>query len=830
MTKFDNGYDLVVGLPLHSLKKSFWGAQYMTALTDKLKAWLPSDMKLADQHVEAGREQWFARTRLNVIDWYPQAALNLICMGLLIFAAGHQLGMVFCIVAAFVSPLPTIGVGLLYDRMRSIAEPDHVKILKHRSNLVVVNALVWACLFGWAISAASGWPLIAVLALALYRLVLTGQMCLSIPYHGTLAMAILAAGAGAGMIVGGGWAGAIGAVIVALMAHSLYSIVFNLYYMFATRRLRTRTLREANETVQILLSDYDENASDWLWHSDENGYFVDPSRRFADAAGMSQGDLAKLRIGNLAEHAPELHKLYAMVKNEHSFRNHRLKVTINGETRWWATSGKPLRDASGKMIGYRGFASDVTEVRAAEEQISYMAHYDILTGLGNRAMFSHELHRALERRRDDEVVAVLYVDLDHFKSVNDGFGHGIGDQVLATAARRIEAELGQRDVAARLGGDEFSVVVPRAISTDDVLKLAQKIVDSICQPMQLDRLTLQIGCSVGVAFGPHDAGSPEALLRCADLALYHAKEQGRGCLSAYDRDMHEAMQDRRQLTSDLRLAVNRGELELYYQPLVEVKTGKTQGYEALLRWNHPERGLVSPADFIPIAEETGLIVPIGEWVIRTGLDELARWPDHLSLAVNLSPVQIRSENLLPLLVQALATTGVDPGRFELEITESVLLHDSDDNVATLHKLKALGLRIALDDFGTGYSSLNYLRCFPFDKIKIDRSFVDQLKDRPENQAIVDAVVGLANNLHMATTAEGVECEEQLEELKRNGCVQAQGFYFQRPRPAEALSITRIESSSMRMASSVVAIGSPAEQAKDEPEIKRARAPRRRKRA
>ena len=453
-------------------------------------------------------------------------------------------------------------------------------------------------------------------------------------------------------------------------------------------------------------------------------------------------------------------------------------------------SGKPLFNAEGDIAGYRGFASDITDTRQAEEKIAYLAHYDVLTGLGNRAMFAAELERMIARLRPEKSLAVLYVDLDHFKSINDGYGHGVGDQVLATAAQRLKSHLGPNDIAVRLGGDEFAVILSSALNKQAMLNVAQNIVDAISMPMHIERLHLHVGVSVGVAFYPDDAATPTQLLRCADLALYHAKEQGRGCSSAYDRDMHELMQERRQLTSDLRLAVSRGELELYYQPLIEIQTGETQGYEALLRWHHPTRGMVSPDDFIPIAEETGLIVAIGEWAIRTGLEELARWPKHLSLAVNLSPVQIRNENLINVIVQALGANNVDPSRFELEITESVLLHESEENVATLHQLRALGIRIALDDFGTGYSSLNYLRSFPFDKIKIDRSFVDQLNHRPENQAIVDAVVGLANNLQMATTAEGVENENQLEELRRNGCLQAQGFFFERPRPADALGLAR----------------------------------------
>ncbi len=753
-------------------------------------SWLPSDMKLADQEVAPGREDWFARTRLNVIDWYPQLPMNLVCLALLCMSSWEQLGLSFCVAAMMIGPLPTLSVSLLYRQAKRAAPVNHVRVLRARSIIAVINAATWAGLLGWALSRLQGWPLAAVFALALYRLMMTGLVCFSVPFIGTLAMAILVSGIGGGLIVNGGWAGAVAAIVVALFAHSLYSVQFNLYYMFATRRLRTRTLREANETVHLLLNDYDENSSDWLWQTDADGNFVEPSRRFAEASGLSSEALAAKRIGHLAAHGAELRKLYTHIREAKAFREHALPVTVGGAQRWWSISGRPLFDANGDIAGYRGFASDITDAKAAEERIAYMAHYDMLTGLGNRAMFTRELERSLSRLRGDAILAVLYVDLDHFKSVNDGYGHGVGDQVLAHAARLIEAELGPHDIAARLGGDEFAVILTRLDQAEHALDVAQRIVDSVCEPMQLDRLHLQVGVSVGIAFGPGDADASEQLLRCADLALYHAKEQGRGCASVYDRDMHEAMQDRRQLTSDLRLAVSRGELELYYQPLVEVQTGITQGYEALLRWHHPVRGMVSPADFIPIAEETGLIVSIGEWVIRAGLDELATWPEHLSLAVNLSPVQIRSDNLIAVVVQALGASGVDPKRFELEITESVLLHDSEENAAILHKLRDLGVRIALDDFGTGYSSLNYLRSFPFDKIKIDRSFVDQLKDRPENQAIVDAVVGLANNLSMATTAEGVENEEQLDELRRNGCVQSQGFYFQKPLPASALSVDR----------------------------------------
>ncbi len=766
----------------------------------KRRVWLPSDMQLAYQEVAPERADWFARTRLNVIDWYPQTTLNAVCVALLCLIAGRDLGLSFCAFVVALGLLPTVAVHILYHQARAGHAVDHVRVLWGRAVISTANAAVWSGLFGWALATTNGLIMAAVLALALYRMMMTALICFSIPFVGTLNLFLLSCGIGAGLIVSGGWAGFAIAAIVALAGHSFYSVSFNLYYMFATRRLRTRTLREANETVHLLLSDFDENSSDWLWQTDKDGNYVEPSVRFAQAAGVLPSELAKLRIGHMAHHGTELRKLYGYVRAGEAFRDHQLPVKVGEETRWWSVSGKPLNDSEGQIIGYRGFASDVTLARQAEERISHMAHYDVLTGLGNRAMFSVELDRRLSRlspevecqHRDKRHVAVLYVDLDHFKTINDGYGHGIGDQLLAIAAQRIAGQIAGKGIAARLGGDEFAVILTGISDSQSVIAIGQAIVDAVSAPMEIERLRLEIGASVGIAFAPGDADTRDNLLRCADLALYHAKEQGRGCLSVYDRDMHEAMQERRQMTSDLRLAISRGELALHYQPLIEIKTGEVQGYEALLRWQHPTLGAISPADFIPIAEETGLIVPIGEWVIRTGLDELASWPEHLSMAINLSPIQIRSDNLIPVLIQSLASSGVAPPRVELEITESVLLHDSEDNVAVLHRLREMGLRIALDDFGTGYSSLNYLRSFPFDKIKIDRTFVDSLNDRPENQAIVDAVVGLAANLNMGTTAEGVESLLQLEELKRNGCVQAQGFLFDRAQPSHLLPFERVK--------------------------------------
>jgi diguanylate cyclase (GGDEF)-like protein len=414
-----------------------------------------------------------------------------------------------------------------------------------------------------------------------------------------------------------------------------------------------------------------------------------------------------------------------------------------------------------------------------------MARYDSLTDLPNRAFFDETLQRALTRHKLP-LQAALYIDLDHFKLINDSLGHGIGDQVLKQAAFRIESCVGLHDIVARLGGDEFAVLLPDITDWQSAIDVADAIIGKIAQAVFIDDVNIAMSASVGLAFAPDDAKTADDLLRYADLALYDAKERGRNCHSIYSPEMYEAAQARRLIEADLRTAVSCNQLELYYQPLVKIEDDSIIGYEALLRWNHPEQGQIQPAVFIPIAEETGLIVEIGEWVIRNALQEVALWPEHLSVAVNLSPTQMRSPNLIPTVMDALAVNGVAPGRLEMEITESVLMQDTEANLAILHQLKAAGIRIALDDFGTGYSSLNYLRSFPFNKIKIDRCFVDGIAERNDSRAIIHAVIGLANSLGMVTTAEGVERKDQLFELKIEGCHQAQGFLYSRPVPASEI--------------------------------------------
>jgi diguanylate cyclase (GGDEF)-like protein len=382
--------------------------------------------------------------------------------------------------------------------------------------------------------------------------------------------------------------------------------------------------------------------------------------------------------------------------------------------------------------------------------------------------------------------AVLCLDLDRFKSVNDALGHPFGDKLLRHVAERIRGCVREGDTVARLGGDEFAVLQGNISEPSEASLLAARLNAAISAPFDLDGHQVVIGVSVGIAFAPSDADDPDQLLKSADMALYRAKSDGRGTYRYFEREMDALMQARRELELDLRRAIAESEFELYYQPLINLTSGKICGFEALLRWNHPTRGLIPPTDFIPLAEETEMIVPIGEWVLRQACLEATKWPAELRVAVNLSTVQFKKRDLADIVSGALADAGLAPKRLEVEITESVLLLNNEATLTTLHQLREIGVRISMDDFGTGYSSLSYLRSFPFDKIKIDRSFVHDLPTSQDSMAIIRAVTGLGASLGMATTAEGVETEEELAHLKREGCTEAQGYLFSRPKPASEL--------------------------------------------
>ena len=426
---------------------------------------------------------------------------------------------------------------------------------------------------------------------------------------------------------------------------------------------------------------------------------------------------------------------------------------------------------------------DVTALRAAQSRISFMARHDLLTGLPNRAVLREDLERAFSRNKRGEELALLCLDLDRFKPVNDTLGHAAGDALLRQVAERLLACARESDLVVRLGGDEFALVQFGTAQPASSTVLARRLIDAMAQPFDLDGHTVHIGTSIGIAVAPFDGDNPETLMRNADLAMYRAKSEGRGTLRYFEPEMDARMRERRGLEADLRQALARGEFALDYQPQFDTDSRSVVGVEALLRWHHPQRGLVSPIDFIGLAEETLQIVPIGHWVLQQACRDALAWPTDVRVAVNVSALQFRDGSLLHSVLTALKASGLPPRRLELEITETVLARDAQQALATLHDLRSRGVRVAMDGFGTGYSSLRNLRSFPFDRIKIDRSFVRDAATNPDTQTIIHAIAALGRGLRMQITVSGVETPEQLRAVRAQGCTEIQGFLYSRPRPA-----------------------------------------------
>ena len=545
-------------------------------------------------------------------------------------------------------------------------------------------------------------------------------------------------------------------------------------------------VEEQKELIAMLLREFEENASDWLWGTDARHCLTHVSERMVKVTQLPEQALRGRPLGHWGTEEG-CRQLDQCLAKRAPFRDIRLPVRISGAERWWSLTGKPVFDGGGAFVGYRGVGSDVTAAKQSEEQIAYLARHDSLTELPNRVLFQDGLRHACARsERDEGGFALLCLDLDEFKAVNDTLGHATGDALLVAVGKRLLGCVRDGDVVARLGGDEFAIIVTDADAAR-AASLARRIVERVSEPFHIEGMTLGIGVSIGIAMAPGDGTNPQALMRCADLALYRAKADGRSTWCFFEADMDARAQAKRAMQADLRLALLRDELMLYYQPIIDLTTLKVAGVEALLRWQCPGRGIVSPADFIPIAEESGLIVLIGEWAIRRACQDAARWPDGVRVAVNLSPVQFRTSALVEVVKAALAQSGLAPDRLELEITESIFLEATAATLASLHELRALGVRVALDDFGTGYSSLSYLRSFPFDKIKIDRSFIRDLVENRDSNAITQAITGLAANLGMVTTAEGVETQDQVRVLRERGCTQVQGYLFARPEPPEHMT-------------------------------------------
>ncbi len=580
-----------------------------------------------------------------------------------------------------------------------------------------------------------------------------------------------------------------------------YVLLTLAYAIYANRNFIDRIgneirLEEQTEVIGLLLRDFVENSSDWLWETDGQLRFKHVSLRMAQVARVPAEELCgssletlvtQIADGSGGEHVSTL---LNVLSGRSSFRDIAIPVRGAGETRWWSMTGKPLFDKHGVFTGYHGIGSDITAARRSTEQISYLAHHDSLTSLPNRTLFTDVLTRSCSRIETEDL-ALLCLDLDGFKAVNDTMGHAVGDVLLTAVADRLRRCIREGDVAARLGGDEFAIIMANA-TPGDAVQMASRIVERISRPYGLDGQSVEIGVSIGVVLAQPEECEPSKLLRNADLALYRAKAEGRRTWRLFDPAMDQQVQDRQLLRAELRGAIERNELRLEFQPIIGLSSGRVVAVEALLRWLHPTRGSVPALEFVQIAEEADLIGSIGAWVISQAIEEAASWPSSVVVAVNLSPLQFRDTNLVTIITDTLQVHDFPPARLELEITESILLRPTEQTLDTLRRLRDLGVRIALDDFGTGYSSLSYLRRFPFDTIKVDRSFVSDLEHDKAASAIIKAVIDIARSMGMTVTAEGVETEEQAEILQASGCERVQGFLFSRPRSAAEVRLYMVE--------------------------------------
>ncbi len=555
--------------------------------------------------------------------------------------------------------------------------------------------------------------------------------------------------------------------------------------------LASNVLHEKSETVSLLLREFEDSGADWLWQTDTGRCVTHASPRFARALDseprtIEAQPLLKLIAGDSWEtgrYPDELHDLAEKLKRRESFSNLIVPVTINGTRRWWELSASPRQADDGAFLGFRGVGSDVTEQRESAEKISHLARFDTLTGLPNRLQLTEALGQALAeadqwRRR----CGFMMIDLDRFKAVNDTLGHPIGDRLLAQVAKRLKMIMSPNELCGRLGGDEFAVVLKDASDAAYVSKVAKMIIETLSRPYEVDQNTLYIGASVGSAVGPIDGRTVELLMRSADLALYRSKDEGGNVHHSYQHKLHANAEERRVLEFELRHALTDNQFHLQYQPVVDA-TGDhiITGFEALLRWNNPKFGMVSPAKFVPVAEDARLIVPLGNWVLRQACSDAMQWPENVKIAVNVSVDQLTSPGFVEQVVQALHDTGLPAWRLEIEVTESIFVRDGGLAVQVLDRIRKLGIKLSLDDFGTGYSSLGYLSNIRFDTIKVDRSFVaGASKGKAECVAIIRAVVAMADALNIKTTAEGVENEQELTMIQQFGCDKIQGYYFGRP--------------------------------------------------
>ena len=543
-----------------------------------------------------------------------------------------------------------------------------------------------------------------------------------------------------------------------------------------------------NDRARCMLSDYEKSGRGWFWETDRHGRIVYISAEAVTAIEADPGTIIGQPLSSVicspgAEGGGSERTFNFHFSARTAFSDLAVRVAQSQEERAWSLSGAPFYNELGQFVGFRGHGTDLTEVRRSHEAVTQLARYDNLTGLANRLYIKELFEKALIGHRGEPSPCALFLlDLDRFKQVNDTLGHPIGDALLKQVSERLKRTIGESGEVGRLGGDEFQVVLPGIISEDRLADIARSVIVNLSHPYMVEGNQIVIGASVGIAIadGRHHPGA-ETLIRNADLALYSAKENGRGIWKFYSEDMHKVAHERRALEGELRAALQAGGMSVAYQPVINVASETISGFEALARWNHPVRGPISPAAFVPIAEESGLIMQLGEWVLRTACADAAAWPRQVRVAVNVSPIQFADPAFPSIVLNALAQSGLEPERLELEITESVFLDDKLDATRIFERLKGIGVRLALDDFGTGYSALGYLRSAPFDKIKIDQSFVrGAAQSGSANSAIIRSIVSLAEALNMETTAEGAETVDELELIRSLGCSHVQGYIYGKP--------------------------------------------------
>ncbi|MGQ0661297.1 MAG: putative bifunctional diguanylate cyclase/phosphodiesterase [Sphingosinicella sp.] len=728
-------------------------------------------------HQEDEREESAARERTRGLDALPLFFLivHATCGVVLVWlaAGGEQ----FPAVASLIGGLVAADVGLvLFLRRRPLSSWQSHHATRAAAAYAVVAGVVW-CVAGAAFGGEAG-----SLAGVAQRAGL-----LAIPLAFFAFPAIVAIGGAicvvaAALVWGDPWAAALTALVAFALVHLSARRSID-----ALAQLRRRLTTEwSAQRANRFIEEFEQAGRGWFWETTGRGALsyvsdqlaADLKTPAAELIGKSFTDL--IGIDDSADAEPSERTLGFHLSARLPFTD----VTVRAKTAaeiWWSLSGTPSFDEHGRFLGFRGIGSDLTQQRRSEQEINRLAKYDSLTGLPNRALMRRTLDETLQNKSGVMGGCALFlIDLDRFKNVNDTLGHPVGDALLKQVAQRLNTVVGERGQIGRLGGDEFEAVLPGQ-DNGSLAQLAERLIQQVSMPYMIEGHNISIGASVGIAVAPPGDTCGDSLVRNADLALYSAKAAGRGTFCFFAPEMHTEAQDRQTLENDLRKAIGRGELALVYQPVVNAQTEELSGFEALVRWHHGSRGTISPSVFIPLAEDSGLILQIGEWVLRTACMEAAKWPENIRVAVNLSPIQFTDSNLPATVVSALANSQIQPRQLELEITEGVFLVESESTDDMFAKLKSLGVRLALDDFGTGYSSLGYLKKAPFDKIKIDQSFVRGAATKDSrNAAIIRAIVTLAESLGMDTTAEGAETHDELTLIRDLGCSHIQGYIFGRP--------------------------------------------------